>query len=106
MKAKEWKDYWEIDDGVSYIPWEKLNKDIDYDELEVGGMLDEDTMPEWLKSKLYYQYLKTSLRIILTTLTFNYFTACALLVVMHVQNSVMSPVLNSKVLRLSCFFLN
>lgn len=52
MKDKEWKDYWEIDDGVSYIPWEKLNKDIDYDELEVGGMLDEDTMPEWLKSKL------------------------------------------------------
>lgn len=51
MKDKEWKDYWEIDDGVSYIPWEKLNKDIDYDELEVGGMLDEDTMPEWLKSK-------------------------------------------------------
>jgi len=51
MKDKEWKDYWEIDEGVSYIPWEKLNKDIDYDELEVGGMLDEDTMPEWLKSK-------------------------------------------------------
>ncbi|XP_050548466.1 SR-related and CTD-associated factor 8-like, partial [Daktulosphaira vitifoliae] len=37
MKDKEWKDYWEIEDGVSYIPWEKLNKDIDYDELEVGG---------------------------------------------------------------------
>lgn len=52
MKDKEWKDYWEVEDGVSYIPWEKLNKDIDYDELEVGGMLDEDTMPEWLKSKL------------------------------------------------------
>ncbi|VVC37250.1 RNA polymerase II-binding domain,ENTH/VHS,CID domain,RNA recognition motif domain [Cinara cedri] len=52
MKDKEWKDYWEIDDGVSYIPWEKLNKDIDFDELEVGGMLDEDTMPEWLKTHL------------------------------------------------------
>jgi len=60
MKDKEWKDYWEIEDGVSYIPWEKLNKEIDYDELEVGGMLDEDTMPEWLKSKLFYEYLKTS----------------------------------------------
>jgi len=57
MKDKEWKDYWEIEDGVSYIPWEKLNKEIDYDELEVGGMLDEDTMPEWLKSKLFYEYL-------------------------------------------------
>ena len=34
MKDKEWKDYWEIEDGVSYIPWEKLNKEIDYDELE------------------------------------------------------------------------
>lgn len=58
MKDKEWKDYWEIDDGVSYIPWEKLNKDIDYDELEVGGMLDEDTMPEWLKSKWYKNMIK------------------------------------------------
>lgn len=58
MKDKEWKDYWEIDDGVSYIPWEKLNKDIDYDELEVGGMLDEDTMPEWLKTHL--KNLRTS----------------------------------------------
>ncbi|XP_050534314.1 SR-related and CTD-associated factor 4-like isoform X2 [Daktulosphaira vitifoliae] len=52
MKDKEWKDYWEIEDGVSYIPWEKLNKDIDYDELEVGGMLDEETMPDWLKIHL------------------------------------------------------
>ncbi|XP_050428676.1 SR-related and CTD-associated factor 4 [Adelges cooleyi] len=52
MKDKEWKDYWEVEDGVSYIPWEKLNKDIDYDELEVGGMLDEESMPEWLKSHL------------------------------------------------------
>ncbi|XP_060837187.1 SR-related and CTD-associated factor 8 isoform X1 [Rhopalosiphum padi] len=58
MKDKEWKDYWEIDDGVSYIPWEKLNKEIDYDELEVGGMLDEDTMPEWLKTHL--KNLRTS----------------------------------------------
>uniref|UniRef100_A0A2S2Q540 Protein SCAF8 n=2 Tax=Sipha flava TaxID=143950 RepID=A0A2S2Q540_9HEMI len=58
MKDKEWKDYWEIDDGVSYIPWEKLNKEIDYDELEIGGMLDEDTMPEWLKTHL--KMLRTS----------------------------------------------
>ena len=52
MKGREWKDYWEGDYGVSYIPWSKLTKDTDYDLLEEGGMLDQETMPEWLKSKL------------------------------------------------------
>lgn len=93
MKDKEWKDYWEIEDGVSYIPWEKLNKEIDYDELEVGGMLDEDTMPEWLKSKLFYEYLKTSFGAFLRTLIF-YLIARAVVVVMHVQNRVYNHCFN------------
>jgi len=93
MKDKEWKDYWEIEDGVSYIPWEKLNKEIDYDELEVGGMLDEDTMPEWLKSKLFYKYLKTSFLVLLRTLIFN-LIAWAVVVVIHVRNSVYNHSIN------------
>lgn len=51
MKGREWKDYWEVDYGVSYIPWSKLTKDTDYDLLEEGGMLDQETMPEWLKGE-------------------------------------------------------
>lgn len=49
VKSKEWKDYWEVDLGVSYIPWSKLSHATNFDALEEGGMFDEDSMPEWLK---------------------------------------------------------
>nr|XP_014286010.1 uncharacterized protein LOC106686920 isoform X3 [Halyomorpha halys] len=50
MKEKEWKDYWEVETGTSYIPWNKLSHDTDFTLLEEGGMLDEETFPEWLKT--------------------------------------------------------
>lgn len=50
VKSKEWKDYWEVDLGVSYIPWMKLSRGTDYVSLEEGGMFDEDSMPDWLKA--------------------------------------------------------
>ncbi|XP_065209577.1 SR-related and CTD-associated factor 4 isoform X2 [Planococcus citri] len=56
MKGREWKDYWEVDYGVSYIPWNKLTPDTDYDLLEEGGVLDQETMPEWLKNKRKVPY--------------------------------------------------
>lgn len=52
VKGKDLKDYWEGDLGVSYIPWHKLKPDIDIEMLEDGGMIDEDTMPPWMKAKL------------------------------------------------------
>lgn len=52
MKGKDLKDYWEGDLGVSYIPWSKLKPDIDLEMLEDGGMIDEDTMPAWMKAKM------------------------------------------------------
>ncbi|XP_046471550.1 SR-related and CTD-associated factor 4 isoform X1 [Neodiprion pinetum] len=54
VKGKEWKDYWEVELGVSYIPWNKLNNvtDQDLELLEEGGMIDEDTLPPRLKGKL------------------------------------------------------
>ncbi|KAK5650839.1 hypothetical protein RI129_001868 [Pyrocoelia pectoralis] len=51
VKGKDLKDYWEVDLGVSYIPWSKLKPDIDIELLEEGGMIDEDTMPAWMKNK-------------------------------------------------------
>lgn len=51
VKGKDLKDYWEVDLGVSYIPWSKLKQDIDIELLEEGGMIDEDTMPAWMKTK-------------------------------------------------------
>lgn len=52
VKSKEWKDYWDLDLGVSYIPWNKLEPTTDFEALEEGGMFDEDSMPDWLKEKL------------------------------------------------------
>lgn len=52
VKGKDLKDYWEGDLGVSYIPWSKIKQDIDLEMLEDGGMIDEDTMPPWMKAKL------------------------------------------------------
>uniref|UniRef100_A0A1B6C775 RRM domain-containing protein n=1 Tax=Clastoptera arizonana TaxID=38151 RepID=A0A1B6C775_9HEMI len=51
MKDKEWKDYWEVEQGVSYIPWCKIPRDIDLELLEDGGMLDEESFPDWLIEK-------------------------------------------------------
>ena len=49
MKGKEYKDYWEADEGASYIPYTKLLEDVDLDLLEEGGTVDEDTVPEKLQ---------------------------------------------------------
>lgn len=58
VKSKEWKDYWDLELGVSYIPWDKLDENTDFEQLEDGGMFDEDTMPQWLKDKLKNQSQK------------------------------------------------
>lgn len=52
VKGKEWKDYWDLDTGISYIPFNKLSNSTDFESLEEGGMFDEDSMPNWLKEKL------------------------------------------------------
>jgi hypothetical protein len=51
VKGKEFKDYWEVELGCSYIPWMRIPRDFDLDALEEGGMIDEETMPDWLKCK-------------------------------------------------------
>jgi hypothetical protein len=50
MKDKQWKDYWDVSLGVSYIPIEKLDPQVDMVALEDGGTFDDDTMPEWMKN--------------------------------------------------------
>ena len=54
MKGKEYKDYWEAEEGASYIPYAKIANDVDLDLLEEGGTVDEDTMPENLQG--YYHH--------------------------------------------------
>lgn len=49
VKAKEWKDFWEVDQGVSYIPWAKFSQLTDLEALEEGGSFDEETLPPWMR---------------------------------------------------------
>lgn len=58
VKSKEWKDYWDLDLGVSYIPWDKISKATDLEALEEGGMFDEDSMPQWMKDKINLVLIK------------------------------------------------
>ena len=46
MKDKQWKDYWDLDLGSSYIPLEKINSQVNMADLEEGGMIDEETLPD------------------------------------------------------------
>ncbi len=50
MKDKQWRDYWDVDLGVSYIPIDKLDPQVNMAVLEEGGTFDDETMPEWMKT--------------------------------------------------------
>lgn len=41
---KKLKDFWESDVGASFIPYSKVDHMIDFDVLEEGGVIDEDSM--------------------------------------------------------------
>ncbi|XP_037079200.1 SR-related and CTD-associated factor 8-like, partial [Pollicipes pollicipes] len=55
MKGKDFKDYWEVEAGCSYIPHGRLTVMSDLDAMEEGGMIDDQSVPDWLKGR--YQQL-------------------------------------------------
>ncbi|XP_063534977.1 SR-related and CTD-associated factor 4 [Cydia strobilella] len=57
VKGREWKDYWEAELGVSYLPWGALQQRwalgaLSLDALEDGGAVDEETLPPWLPPRV------------------------------------------------------
>ena len=44
------KENWEVELGVTYVPWEQIPDD--FERLAEGGMFDDDTLPENLKGEL------------------------------------------------------
>ncbi|XP_048485585.1 SR-related and CTD-associated factor 4 [Plutella xylostella] len=57
VKGREWKDYWEVEHGVSYLPWARLQQlwrlgALSMDALEDGGSVDEETLPPWLPPRI------------------------------------------------------
>lgn len=53
----EYKQFWDVDLGVSYIPWEKVKLD-DLDGFAEGGMIDQETVNSG-KDNLKYFVIKT-----------------------------------------------
>lgn len=45
MKGKDFKDYWDVDQGCSFLPYSLLTDSTDFDDLEEGGIIDEDSLP-------------------------------------------------------------
>ena len=57
VKGREWKDYWEAELGVAYLPWAALHARwllgaLSLDALEDGGAVDEETLPPWLPPRV------------------------------------------------------
>ncbi|XP_064627087.1 SR-related and CTD-associated factor 4-like isoform X2 [Lineus longissimus] len=51
--AGHFKENWEVEIGVTYVPWELIPDD--FERLAEGGMFDDDTLPEELKGAVYFQ---------------------------------------------------
>ena len=50
-ESGNFKEYWDVDLGVTYLPKEKLPGDLTA--LAEGGMIDDETLPDQLKSEYY-----------------------------------------------------
>lgn len=51
MKESELKEFWDLEQGLSFIPWSRLDADTDLDALAEGGILDEESLPQDLLSE-------------------------------------------------------
>ncbi|XP_022094763.1 splicing factor, arginine/serine-rich 15-like isoform X2 [Acanthaster planci] len=49
---KQYNDFWEVEKGVTYIPWDHLPSEVDLNELSEGAAIDEDTLPPGMKLEL------------------------------------------------------
>lgn len=51
MKGREYKDYWDVELGASFIPYERISDNTDLDMLEEGGVFDEESIPPHLQGE-------------------------------------------------------
>ncbi|XP_038059476.1 SR-related and CTD-associated factor 4-like isoform X2 [Patiria miniata] len=49
---KQYNDFWEVEKGVTYIPWDHLPSEVDLNELAEGAAIDEATLPPGMKLEL------------------------------------------------------
>ena len=49
MKGAAFKNYWDTDLGISFIPWEKIKSQEELDSVVEGGWIDPATCPPGMK---------------------------------------------------------
>ena len=54
---KKFSEFWEVEKGVTYLPWEKLSSELDLEELAAGALIDQDTLPPDLKQGKSFLYV-------------------------------------------------
>ena len=57
VKESRFKEFWDVDLGVTYIPWADIPDDLD--SLAAGGALDEDTLPDHMRGTIPLNFLPT-----------------------------------------------
>lgn len=45
VKGREYKEYFDTEQGVAFIPWNKLGTNVDLQALSEGGWIDPETLP-------------------------------------------------------------
>ncbi|XP_043996907.1 SR-related and CTD-associated factor 4 isoform X2 [Gambusia affinis] len=54
----DFKQYWDVELGVTYVPWSKVREE-QLEELKEGGMLDMDTLsPDWSSMRKTFDHLE------------------------------------------------
>lgn len=54
VKESEFKDRWDVEQGVTYVPWPQMPEDLT--RLKDGGIIDEESLPENLKGDKCHYY--------------------------------------------------
>ena len=49
VKGKEYKEHFDADQGVAFIPWSKLGTNVDLQALGEGSWIDPETLPPGLQ---------------------------------------------------------
>ena len=57
MKGSSHRSYWNLDEGVSFIPWDKVKTQQELIELADGGWIDPTTCPEGMSPPVLQQGL-------------------------------------------------
>ena len=64
MKGATFKDYWDLETGASYIPWDKITGEQDLEKLSDGAWIVPDSCPPGMKPPEMKRESQSSLAII------------------------------------------